>query len=67
MCQGRGRLRDFHCLEETKEKQHLNAIRDLELDPGVKDLSEKTVEIRINLLVVFLKKVVIVYCCCFAI
>lgn len=51
MCQGHDSLKNFHILEETKEKPHLNEIRDLELQTGVKDISKKTDEILIKLLI----------------
>lgn len=51
MCQGHDSLKNFHILEETKEKPHLNEIRDLELQTGVKDISKKTDEILLKLLI----------------
>ena len=51
MCQGHDSLKNFHILEETKEKPHLNEIRDLELQTEVKDISKKTDEILIKLLI----------------
>lgn len=51
MCQGHDSLKNFHILEETKEKPHLNEIRDLELQTEVKDISKKTDEILLKLLI----------------